>query len=157
MLLPQADKRRLRLPLQPPPHPKSPASKALSKRKYASATVKPADGTVTLHVTLKVPEGWKINQLAPMSYWLDSPREKGSADRATFGRIKLAKPVAEFDVPVKVGGAGEDEVQVSLNYQYCKEGDDGVCKFGAVVFTVPLKVAAAGKAGPVALVHEILE
>jgi hypothetical protein len=110
-----------------------------------------------LHVELKVPDGWKINPLAPMSYWLDSPRESGAADRAAFGRVKLARPVAEFDVPVKISAAGEDEVQVSLNYQYCQDGENGVCKFNAVVFTVPLTVAATGKAEPVSLVHEILE
>jgi thiol-disulfide isomerase/thioredoxin len=137
--------------------PKKPSFKGAHQEKIPPATVKPADGAIELHVSLKVPEGWKINQLAPMSYWLDSPRESGAADRAAFGRTKLAKPVADFEVPVKIGGEGEDEVQVSLAYQYCKEGDDGICKFGAVVFTVPLTIAADGKAGPIQLDHEIVE
>lgn len=139
------------------PPPKKPSFKGAHQEQIAAANVKPADGKVTLRVALKVPEGWKINPLAPMSYWLDSPRESGAADRAAFGRVKLAKPVAEFDVPVKISGAGDDEVQVSLNYQYCQEGENGVCKFSSVVFTVPLTVAATGKAEPVQLVHEILE
>jgi hypothetical protein len=125
--------------------------------KLAATSVKPADGIVKLHVSLKIPEGWKINQLASMSYWLDSPQETGAADRTAFGRTKLAKPVAEFDVPVKISGTGEDELHVSLNYNYCQEGDAGVCKFGAVIFTVPLTIAADGKAEPVSLVHEIVE
>jgi DNA-binding beta-propeller fold protein YncE len=137
--------------------PKKPSFKGAHQERVAAATVLPMDGVVTLRVTLEVPEGWKINQLAPMSYWLDSPRETGAADRAAFGRVKLVKPVAEFDVPVKISGQGEDEVQVSLNYQYCKDGDDGVCKFGSVVFTVPLTIATSGKSLPVPLVHEILE
>jgi hypothetical protein len=58
-------------------------------------------------------------------------------------------------VPVSV--AGEDEVAVSLNYYYCEEKDDGVCKVGAVVFTVPLMIAADGRAEPVKLVHAIPE
>jgi thiol-disulfide isomerase/thioredoxin len=137
--------------------PKKPSFKGAHQEKVAAATVMPMDGAVTLRVTLKVPEGWKINHLAPMSYWLDSPRETGAADRAAFRRVKLAKPVAAFDVPVKRSGTGEDELQVSLNYQYCKDGDDGVCKFSSVVFTVPLTIAKSAKAYPVPLVHEIIE
>jgi thiol-disulfide isomerase/thioredoxin len=141
-----------------PPPPKKPSFKGAHQEKIAAATVKPNDNDVViLRVALKVPDGWKINQLAPMSYWLDSPREAGAADRKAFGRVKLAKPVAEFDVPVKISATGEDEVQVSLNYQYCQDGENGVCKFSSVVFTVPLTVAADGKVEPLQLVHEILE
>ena len=104
-----------------------------------------------------MPAGWHVNPLAPMSYWLDSPRTQGAADRAAFGRTKLAKPVAQFDVPVRVAAAGDDELQVSLDYFYCQDKDDGVCKVGSVVFTVPLKIAAGGSKSPVALVHAIVE
>jgi DNA-binding beta-propeller fold protein YncE len=119
------------------------------------SSVKAADGVVNLHVSLKLPPGWKMNPLAPMSYWLDSPRASGPADRAAFGRTKLDQPTAEFEVPVRVSGAGEDEVAVSLSYYYCQTKDEGVCKVGAVVFTVPLNISADGQSTPIKLVHRI--
>ena len=57
---------------------------------------------------------------------------------------------------VPVAGEGKDEITVSLNYYYCQEGDDGVCKTGSVVYTVPVEIAATGEAS-VALVHKIAE
>jgi hypothetical protein len=137
--------------------PKKPSFKGAIQEQVQPATVKPVDGKVKLAVSLKIPSGWKVNPLAPMSYWLDSPRETGPADRAAFGRTRLAKPTSDFEVLVPVSGAGEDEIAVSLNYYYCQAGDDGVCKVGSVVFTVPLTVADSGTAEPVKVAHVIPE
>ncbi|HZL91933.1 MAG TPA: thioredoxin-like domain-containing protein [Pirellulaceae bacterium] len=142
-----------------PPAPKGekkPAFKNAVQEKVSLATLRPSDGQVKLNVSLQVPEGWKINSLAPMSYWLDSTKETGPADRTKFGKRKLDKPVAEFEVPVSVSGTGDDEVRVSLNYYYCQGGDEGVCKTGSVVFTVPLKIAADGD-NAAKLMHKIAE
>jgi thiol-disulfide isomerase/thioredoxin/sugar lactone lactonase YvrE len=140
-----------------PAAPKKPAFKNAAQEKVKAASVKATDDTIRLRVSLVVPKGWKINELAPMSYWLDSTKEAGPADRTAFGRTKLSKPLAEFEVPVKVSGEGDDELNVSLNYAYCQTGDEGVCKVGSVVFTVPVTIAADGSAQPVKLVHEIVE
>ncbi|MFN0019542.1 MAG: thioredoxin-like domain-containing protein [Pirellulaceae bacterium] len=136
---------------------KKPSFKGAANEKIAQAKVKAENGNVTFHVSLKVPNGWKINAEAPMSYWLDSPKEAGPADRAAFGKKKLEKPVAEFDVTVPVKESGEDEVAVSITYYYCEKGDDGVCKTGSVIFTVPLSIADGGSSEPVKLTFEIPE
>jgi hypothetical protein len=137
------------------PAPKKPAFKGAAQEKLKSATVKPVDGKVKLAVSLKVPAGWKMNPDAPMSYWLDSAQESGPVERGAFGRIKLPKPVSEFEVTVPATETGSDEVAISLNYYYCEDKPDGVCKFGAVVFTVPLVIAENGSSEPVMLVHSI--
>jgi len=136
---------------------KKPSFKGAAKEKVELAKVKPEKNAVKLHVSLKVPDGWKLNAEAPMSYWLDSPKEAGPADRTAFGKKKLDKPLAEFDVSVPVKGKGEDEVAVSLNYYYCQKGDDGVCKTGSVIFTVPLNIADDGDGDAVKLTYEIPE
>jgi thiol-disulfide isomerase/thioredoxin len=141
-------------PPSPPIVEKKPAFKGAVQEKVAAAALKAEGGQVTLKVSLKVPAGWKINSLAPMSYWLDSTRETGPANRTKFGKRKLDAPAAEFEVPVPVTGNGEDEINVSLNYYYCQGGDDGVCKVGSVVFTVPLKIADDG-AQSITLTHKI--
>ncbi len=136
---------------------KKPTFKGAAQEKVELAKLKPEKNAVKLHVSLKVPDGWKINAEAPMSYWLDSPREAGPVDRAAFGRKKLDKPAAEFDVSVPVKGKGEDAVAVALTYYYCEKGDDGVCKTGAVIFTVPLIITDDGREEPVQLGYVIPE
>jgi DNA-binding beta-propeller fold protein YncE len=147
-------------PAQPavaPPAPKKPSFKGAKQEKVQAASVMPVDGVVKLDVELKLPAGWHINLLAPMSYWLDSPRESGPLERVGFGRTKFTTPTARFAVPVKVAGAGEDEVQVSFDYYYCEDKDQGVCKTGSVVFTVPLKIGAGGSTEPVKLKHVVVD
>jgi len=56
-----------------------------------------------------------------------------------------------------VKGAGADVVAVSFNYLYCRHGENGICKAGSVVFTVPLSVTTGGSAKPVVLTHTIEE
>jgi thiol-disulfide isomerase/thioredoxin/DNA-binding beta-propeller fold protein YncE len=136
---------------------KKPAFRGATPVKLEQVRLKPVKNAVKLHVSLTVPAGWKLNAEAPMSYWLDSPQEAGPADRAAFGKRKLDKPAAEFDVSVPVKGTGEDQVAVSLTYYYCEKGDDGVCKTGSVIFTVPLHIADDGSGDPVKLTYEIPE
>jgi hypothetical protein len=144
-------------PTTPKPPDKKPSFKGAIPEAAPLATLKPANGEVKLNVQLKIPAGWKVNQLAPMSYWVDSKKETGPVKRDAFGKKKLSKPVAVFDVKLPVSGAGEDEINVSLNYYYCQEGDEGVCKIGSVVFTVPVKIADDAKESVATITHEIPE
>jgi hypothetical protein len=137
--------------------PKKPSFNGAVQEKVKAQAVKPVDGKVKLAVSLKIPDGWKVNPLAPMSYWVDATRPGGAVDRTALGRVKLPSPVSDFEFAVPVAASGDDEVTVSLNYYYCQDKDDGVCKVGAVVFTVPLMITTDGRAEPVKLVHAIPE
>ncbi len=137
--------------------PKKPSFKGALQEKLKAQAVKPVDGKVKLAVSLKIPEGWKVNPLAPMSYWLEATKPGGPIDRAALGRVRLPSPVSDFEVTVPVKESGDDVLTVSLNYYYCETKDDGVCKVGAVVFTVPLMITADGQAEPVKLAHAIPE
>ena len=85
-----------------------------------------------------------------MRYWLDSEAAAGSVDRAELNEWhKLAKPATEFDIRLPVKQAtGADSVTVSLNYYYCQEGENGVCKTGSVVWKIPLELTADGSSKP---------
>jgi thiol-disulfide isomerase/thioredoxin len=136
---------------------KKPAFRGAVAEAVSPAKLKPVDGKVNLTVELKLPSGWKVNPLAPMSYWIDSASPEGPLDRAAFGKQKLASPVAKFDVSLPASDNGEDEIQISLNYYYCQNADEGVCKVGAVVFTVPLKIADDAQDSSVTVSHSIPE
>ena len=106
----------------------------------APLVLKPRDGQVHLKVQLKLPKNWKINELAPLSYYTAAKSEAGAVNRTGLGRQTVAKPSAQFDVMLPVTADGRDTVTVSLNYYYCQTDGSGLCKMGSVVFTVPLQV-----------------
>ena len=134
---------------------KRPSFKDAHPEAVPLATLKPADGVVKLTVDLKLPAGWKTNPLAPMSYWVDSTKSEGPIKRGSFGKTKLPEPSSKFEVTLPVAGGGEDEIRVALNYYYCQDADEGVCKIGSVVFTVPLKIADDAKESSVTVSHVI--
>jgi thiol-disulfide isomerase/thioredoxin len=118
------------------------------------ATVKAADGKIVLDVKISLPDGYKISPDAPMSYYLDAQGDSGAVDRQAMGRKAIAEPVAAFQVPLPVAGSGQDTVKLSMNYFYCQSGGEGLCKLGAVVFTVPLTIADDAPGSVVELRHK---
>ena len=61
-------------------------------------------------------------------------------------RTQLSRPVS---------GNGKETITISLDYYYCQELDQGICKVGSVVFTVPLNIQDNGKPGPLVLKHKV--
>jgi hypothetical protein len=141
------------------------AKKADSKPDFSQApvvklppvTVKPVDGVVTLEVSIELPSGWKANPLGKPAYYLDSPQATGAIDRARFGRTKLGEAATTWKISLPVQSEGDDEIHVSTNYYRCQTADEGVCKIGAVVFQIPLKVANGGEAKTIPLVYKVPE
>jgi thiol-disulfide isomerase/thioredoxin len=140
------------------PHP---AFAGAEQFKVPAASVQPVDGTVRFRVSLKLPRGFKINQEAPMRYMLEAVSEDGRPiDSAGLG--KLIDPPhrdREFDVLAPVRPAakepvGQEVFKLSLLYNYCQDGPNGVCKAASVVWQVPLTVSADATATTVKLEHQ---
>src|SRR5262249_21405332 len=91
-----------------------------------------------------LPEGYKMNPLAPMAYLIEGLAETGPVDRGALKRpSRIDKPAAEVEIPLSVTmPSGDDLIKLSLNYYYCREGAEGLCKTGSVAWTVPLKLSA---------------
>ncbi|HVX15300.1 MAG TPA: thioredoxin-like domain-containing protein [Pirellulales bacterium] len=120
------------------------------------AVLKADNGQAHLSVRLHLPDGYKINPQAPMSYRLTAAGEEGVVDRQAINKpIKLKEPTAEFDVDVPLtSDKGTDELKLSLNYYYCQEGGGGLCKFGSVAWKIPLKLAADADTSSISLEAE---
>jgi len=112
---------------------------------------------VRLAVKLTLPEGYKINENAPMSYGVEVTGDTGLVDRAALsGRQKVTPPAAEFEIALPVtADSGQETVRISLRYFYCQEGDGGLCKVGAVVWTLPLEVSLDAERASAALVLSV--
>ncbi len=65
-------------------------------------------------------------------------------------------PASEFEIRLPLAQVGgEDALKVSLGYYYCQEGNEGLCKTGSVVWTVPIKLAADAASDTVELKHKV--
>jgi thiol-disulfide isomerase/thioredoxin/sugar lactone lactonase YvrE len=142
-----------------------PTQKADAKPDFSDAArvrlpatrVKAEDGMIRLEVSIELPSGWKTNPLGKPNYWIDSPEQSGAIDRAAFGRRRLEEPSSTWTVEVPAAASGKDTLELATNYYYCQESDEGVCKVGAVVFTIPLTVSDNAPQSTVALRHTVRE
>jgi hypothetical protein len=77
--------------------------------------------------------------------------------RTSLGHlVRLDKSVATFSIELPVDAAsGRDTLRVALSYYYCREGAEGLCKVGVVVWTVPLELKPDATATSIALVHRV--
>ena len=71
--------------MKPPPRsalPAQPQFQGATRIKLDAVAARPVDGKVRLQVDLQLPEGWKINKLAPARYWLQAKGDQGPLDRS---------------------------------------------------------------------------
>jgi len=145
--------------LAPPQPPTAPTARPDFSRAaqvmLEPAKVKATAGTITLQVALNLPTGWKINPLAPAGYWLEAAGDAGPIARNALGRRKLDRPAAEFAVKLPIRGPGTETVKLAMDYFYCQEGAEGLCKVGSVVWTVPLVIDESAPTESVLLPYDV--
>lgn len=138
-----------------PPTEKKPSFAGAKQVKVAATTVKAEGGFITATVKINLPKGWKMNPLAKLSPWVDAAPGNGPIDRSGLGRQRQDKPTSEFSVKIPVKGEGEDTATVAFSYFYCQDGNEGLCKVGGVVFTIPIKISSAATTSTVLLEHKV--
>jgi len=125
------------------PEPSAAAKSVTSPRQALQVR----DGAVQLTAKVNLPAGYKMNPLAPMSYRVEAAAgSSGPLRRDGFGKaVRLEKPASTFDIVLPVAAeSGDDQVRVVLNFYYCQEGKEGVCKMGSVAWDAPLSLAGDG-------------
>ncbi|HID74616.1 MAG TPA: redoxin domain-containing protein [Planctomycetaceae bacterium] len=146
--------------LEPPPLPTNEGSgdwlAGATEHPIEPVAVGASDGQVRFRVSLHLPAGFKLNPRAPMAYMVQisgtgplSPAGVGQPTRVQppATQFQFAWPVAEQQ--------GKQTVLVGVNFYYCREGSEGVCKVGSVAWRVPLEVHPDGPNRPVELDHRV--
>ena len=145
-----------------PPRPPAAAKKRPDGRfeKLPTAAVRAENGKVRLRVELELPAGYKINALAPLEYLVESaePAVAGVAGpirRESLGKpVRVEKPAAEFEIELPLSSqSGRDAVEVAVDYYYCREGAEGLCKVGTARWIVPIVLSENAKQSVVRLWH----
>ena len=169
-------------PPKPPATSSRPSLAGAAQERLPLTVVRSEKGTIRFDVTLRFPLGYKINAEVPPAYWIEpagegtqgtphAPREGvRHAERDEYGTVPagpvrrtslehlvhLDKSLASFPIELPVEAAsGRDELRIALSYYYCREGAEGLCKAGIVVWTVPLELKPDAAATSIALVHRV--
>ncbi|HUY90022.1 MAG TPA: thioredoxin-like domain-containing protein [Pirellulales bacterium] len=144
--------------LKPPRLAPAPTKPALPDPRYvrvSASEVKPVDGELRLEVSLALPAGYRMNDMAPTQYWVETDEETGLVEPSAFDRpVKVAPPASDFRISLPLAeNQGAETLKICFVYYYCEAGDSGVCKVGSVVWIAPIRVAADAAEDAVALKH----
>ena len=147
-----------------PPQPPAAAAKrpAGNIERLPAAVVRAEQGELRLRVELAFPAGYEINPLAPLEYRVENPEPVetnggGAILRAGFGKpVRVDKPAAEFEIRLPVNGqSGRDVIEVAVDYYYCREGSEGLCKIGSAAWIVPVELSASAETSVLHLRHRV--
>lgn len=140
--------------LQPPPPPKDEESAADAKGVADLAVQNIAAGeALKLEIRFKLPEGYKLNKLAKVSYKLEATGDqKLIAAEQLKGRhpAEVNDEVATASIPL-AAQTGETKLALSLSFSYCRDGVGGLCKLKTSKWNIPIKVSADGKSSTIKL------
>ncbi|MGH2537346.1 MAG: thioredoxin-like domain-containing protein, partial [Candidatus Promineifilaceae bacterium] len=112
--------------------------------------VRPGVGEVTLDLAL--PEGYKLNDLAPLSVELSS--EDGLVAFPEGASLTAAQPELPLRFPAEFQ-AGAGQLTAELVVYYCREDAEGLCLIERARLVAPLEVAAGAAEGPLELAHTL--
>jgi thiol-disulfide isomerase/thioredoxin len=132
--------------LEPPESrrvPTTPGFPGATEVDLATARVNPIDGKLRLQVMLELPEGYKINPLAPLRYLVEAAGGGGPLQRETLGKLlEVGTKSATFDIDLPAdSSSGTEKLKIWLAYYYCQSGGEGLCKAGSVVWKLPVTLA----------------
>lgn len=132
-----------------PPNPPTQSAEDLDPRKPVKVKQQRITGgdALTFEVTLNLPDGYKLNKEFPLSYKLKSTGDQSLVAAEQLNARQQIDAPAEgsqltFQVPL-ASRSGKGELQITLNYGFCREGAGGLCKLGTAAWSVPVELVEA--------------
>ena len=79
----------------------------------------------------------------------------GVVRAAALGKpTRVKPPTASFDIRLPLDAdSGRETLRVTVNYYYCREGAEGLCKVGSAAWIVPVEVVADAVNSAIPLQH----
>ena len=109
---------------------------------------------LSFNVTLTIPDGHKLNDLAPISWEVFAEGEQTIVDRDALGVRDEAtvndQKVAHFDLPM-TGQPGEATLYVRVSFGYCGLDKNALCHLASAKWKVPVMLSADGTSKEVSL------
>jgi DNA-binding beta-propeller fold protein YncE len=112
-----------------------------------------AGADAELRIKIQLPEAYKLNDLAPISYLVEAGEGPAFVRGEVLDKLQqLAEPEPEFSVPFQTTAGGAGQLRVSLTYFRCREGASGLCEVMSVIWEVPIRLSASATQRSVELV-----
>jgi len=131
--------------------PSFPNAKTIEVAAVQAAAAK----TLALAVSIPLPEGFKLNEEAPIPYLIETPGKTGilSAELPESG-ARITPPATQFKISVPLAEApqvGQSiDLRLSLSAFVCSE-NSSLCKIQSYIWNVPITFSDSGKSDPIAL------
>ncbi|MBI5757123.1 MAG: redoxin domain-containing protein [Planctomycetales bacterium] len=134
----------------PPKPPKSSTADDAGKNVVKVDPQRIAAGdTLSFEIALNLPDGFKLNKLAPVSYQLAAV---GSQDVIDPKHLDARKKIdvdgdgTSITVPIPMAKAsGKTDLKLTLTFSYCREGTGGLCKVQTSAWSIPIEIDAQAK------------
>lgn len=136
--------------LGPPAPPKTAQAVELAEgaaERLPAVTVRPSE-TLEFVIDFTFEGNYKLNKLAPVAYQLKAKGSQNLIAAELLDKRKRAEAdelQATISVPL-AAGAGEATLELSIAYQYCRDGVGGVCRFATKKWEIPVKLSPQGTA-----------
>ncbi len=120
----------------------APSFDGLPVSRVDAGKVQAVDGMLRVEIGLKLPDRWKVNDLAPAIAWVDAKQDAGPLDREQLGRIEMKlDDDRRLTLEIPVDGEGPDHFQIATPIYYCAEGGEGLCRMATAVWAVKCEVS----------------
>ncbi len=115
----------------------------LLRRSFSSHPVRPGIDA-NLVVDLKLPEGYHLNPLAPLSYQVKKIDGSGVAFSAGNQKTLIKDPKLPITIPFKSPPHdGKASVELAMTVYYCRTDNQGLCYIKSLDLTQPIDVTAS--------------
>ena len=107
-----------------------------------------AGETVILAVDLQIPDGYKLNNLAPLRAKLFAKGKQPLIAEKHLGKSikgKVDGETAVFAIPL-AASEGSAQLQLSVTYSFCRGGVGGLCKLHTSRWLLPIAITTDGAA-----------
>jgi hypothetical protein len=102
----------------------------------------PASAQAVVRIALELPEGWKVNPVAPAALTVAVSGD-GVRVPAEYTRQTLHLLTPTLAVPLQVAHDGQRaQLRLDLTYVLCQTDDQGVCALRQVAWEVPVRSQA---------------
>ena len=142
--------------LNPPAPPKATPETPTGTARELPVVELAAGKELTIEAALKLPEGYKLNPLAPVTIRV-APEGNSNLIAAEHLNVRVEAEVKDQVASARFPlgeAAGSGKYRVTVSWSFCRAGEGGLCKLKTASWLVPINITPQGTAKSVRIATE---